>query len=83
MNTAFLLMAQFETPLIPIAKVGEFLGMSEHQINVQASKHLLPFPVIKLSESQKAPRFVRIEDLASHIDQQAEKAKTVWKRNQL
>jgi hypothetical protein len=79
----FLLMAQFETPLIPIAKVGEFLGMSEHQINAQASKHLLPFPVIKLSDSQKAPRFVRIEDLATHIDSQAEKAKTVWKRNQL
>ena len=84
MNTAFALMACYQKPLIPLETVGaDYLGLGKREVNEQAARNKLPFPAIRLTDSAKAPRFVRIEDLANWIDQQAEQAQQSWQRSQI
>ncbi|QZA76468.1 pyocin activator PrtN family protein [Deefgea tanakiae] len=53
--------ACYQKPLIPLETVGaDYLGLGK--VNEQAARN--PFPAIRLTDSAKAPRFVRIEDLA-------------------
>lgn len=84
MNTMIALMACYQNPLIPLETVGaDYLGLGKREVNEQAARNKLPFPVIRLTNSSKAPRFVRIEDLAKWIDQSAEVAQQSWKQSQL
>jgi hypothetical protein len=79
MKTAYLLMAEFETPLIPLVLVAEkYLMMSERKAKGLASVQKLPFPVLRGSESQKSGWFVHVEDLSNYLDDQREKAKRTW-----
>lgn len=82
MNTAFALMACYQNALIPLETVGtDYLGLGKREVNEQAARNKLPFPVIRLTDSVKAPRFVRIEDLAKWIDQQATLAQKQWEQS--
>lgn len=84
MNTAFSLMACHQRALIPLETVGsDYLGLGKREVNEQAARNRLPFPVIRLTESIKAPRFVRIEDLAKWIDHQADIAQQSWQQRQI
>lgn len=84
MNTVMLLLATYQSPLIPLETVGkDFLGLGKREVNEQAARNALPFTVIRLTESCKSPRFVRVSDLAAHIDRQAELAGISWQRSKI
>ncbi len=79
MKTAFLLLAQYEKPLIPLKEISEvYFGCAPGTAQKKASSGSLPLPIVRLSKSQKSPLFVHINDLAEFIDQQTEKAREEW-----
>lgn len=82
-RTAFLLLAQYEQPLIPLETVAaDHLCLSERVARERAAANALPFPTMRLGGSQKAPRMVHVDDLAKWIDQEREAARKAWERSQ-
>ncbi len=80
MNTIFLLLAEFETGIIPLDDLAEkYLGLNPAQARRRAARQALPFPVHRAIGSQKAPWLVNAQDFARHLDQQREAAKIEWK----
>nr|WP_294864386.1 pyocin activator PrtN family protein [uncultured Pseudogulbenkiania sp.] len=83
-RTAFLLMAQYEKPLIPLeSAAADFLGISARLAKERAATGTLPFPTMRLTDSQKAPRLVHVDDLAKWIDETREDARKQWERSQV
>lgn len=83
-RTAFLLMAQYEKPLIPLeAAAADFLDISPRLAKERAAAGTLPFPTMRLADSQKAPRFVHVDDLAKWIDETRADARKQWERSQV
>ncbi|WP_187650766.1 pyocin activator PrtN family protein [Xenorhabdus indica] len=75
MNTAFLLLAEFETSQIPLSSIAErYLSMSPGTAERKANEGKLNIPTYKLTDSQKSPRIVHVNDLAAYIDKQRELA---------
>ncbi|KLU14098.1 MULTISPECIES: pyocin activator PrtN family protein [Xenorhabdus] len=75
MNTTFLLMAEFETSQIPLSAIAErYLKMSPGTAERKANEGKLNIPTYKLTDSQKSPRIVHVNDLAAYIDEQRELA---------
>lgn len=84
MNTAFLLMAQYERTALPLNEISEeYFGLSPEEANRRAKLNRLPVPTFQLVQSQKSPRLVHIEDLAKHIDTQRSEARTSWEKSQI
>lgn len=76
MNTVFLLMAEFNTPTIPLSQIAEkYLGMTIATANKKANCGELALPSFRLDQGQKAPRIVHIQDLADYIDEKRLEAK--------
>lgn len=76
MNTVFLLMAEFNTPTIPLSQIAErYLGMKPETANKKANLGQLDIPTFRLDDGQKAPRIVHVKDLADFIDKKREEAK--------
>lgn len=83
-RTAFLLMAQYEKPLIPLElAAADFLQISTRLAKERAAAGTLPFPTMRLADSQKAPRFVHVDDLAKWIDDSRAEARKQWERSQV
>ncbi|HIB1682310.1 TPA: pyocin activator PrtN family protein [Salmonella enterica subsp. enterica serovar Muenchen] len=83
MNTMFLLMAEFETPTIPLSEIAErYLGMKPSTADKKASCGDLPLPTFRIGNTQKAPRMVHVSDLAEYIDNQRKEAKKELKHFQ-
>ncbi len=78
--TLNLLTATYGTnPLIPIELIAEqILGLSIATAKRKASNFELPFPTIRLTNSQKSPYVVHIQDLANFIDKITAEAKCNW-----
>ncbi|MBI6550125.1 pyocin activator PrtN family protein [Xenorhabdus lircayensis] len=75
MNTALLLMAEFETSQIPLSDIAvRYLKMSPGTAERKANEGKLDIPTYKLNNSQKSPRIVHVNDLAAYIDQQRARA---------
>ncbi len=71
-------------PLIQLDEIAEeFLKMSVATARRKANNCELPFPVVRLSKSQKSPYVVHISELASYIDRLAEHASARWEKFQL
>ncbi len=84
MNTAYALLARFETPTVPLERIcEEFFGMKKEKAYERAALNELPVPTFRAAESQKAPRLVHIEDLARWLDQQRAKARKEWDKSQV
>ena len=80
MKTSFLLLAQYEKPLIPLKEISEeYFGCAPVTAQKKASSGNLPLPIVRLGESQKSPLFVHINDLAEFIDQRVEEAREEWR----
>lgn len=78
LNTVFLLMAEYETPHIPLEDVcKKYLGMEYRQACRLATVQKLPIPAFRTG-SQKSPWLVNIEDLAKYLDQMNAEARKVW-----
>ena len=69
-TTATLLAAKFQNqPLISLVDVaGEYLGLTPSTAKRKARVNDLPFPVLRLSDSQKAPWLVKFEHFASTLN---------------
>lgn len=80
MNTLFLLMAQFNSPAVPVDRCASYFGLSEREAMNRAALNKLPIPAFRLRDSQKAPMMLHVEDLAMFIDRQRASASNVWEK---
>ena len=79
MNTAFGLMARFDSPTVHLKDIcKEFFGITPHTAEVQAKAGKLPIPVFKLRQSEKSPTMVHVDELGNWIDSQRAKARENW-----
>jgi hypothetical protein len=78
--TMYLLMAEFGSRMmIPLEELAKsVLGMSINTAKRRAKSCELPFPTVKLNESQKAPYLVSIQDLANYIEDRCTSARIEW-----
>jgi len=84
-NTKMMLASIFGmNPLISLEEVcGEFLSLSYNTALRKARVNELPFPVLRLGDSQKSPWMVNIDDLAEFVDHTSRVARSEWKRAQI
>lgn len=68
MNTAFLLMAQFEKTIIPARDVAKIFDVSEVTLLRKIGKGEIALPLIRLENSREGAKGVHISDLAAYID---------------
>lgn len=73
--TLSLLFLKFGDAVIKLQDALEYTSFKTvNEANRAASEGRLPFPAFRLSDSQKAERFVSIHDLAQHIDVKREES---------
>jgi len=71
MNTAESLKEQFGAIHPKLTDVASYyLNQSEDTSTNNAAKGLIPFPIFKVSESNKAPWIVDVRELAKWLDEQ-------------
>ncbi|MER9450119.1 pyocin activator PrtN family protein [Mesorhizobium sp. M0254] len=78
MNTAFLLLAQYNgAAIIPIAAVCRdyFQHLTPQQFARKTTEGEIDLPVVRIENSQKAAKGVHLVDLAAWIDKRREAAK--------
>jgi hypothetical protein len=80
MNTFFVLMAEYGQATIEVSKCAAKFGLSPKTAADKANRHALPVPCFRLEDSQKAPMFVHVSDLAEWIDKRRSAANDEWKR---
>lgn len=81
MNTAFALLARFESPTVKLEDIcEEFFGMGRDKAYQHAALNNLPVPTFRASDSQKAPRLIHVDDLAKWLDEQRATARQEWER---
>jgi hypothetical protein len=82
MNTAFLLMAQYQKAILPLSDICvAYFGCAKHTADQKAKAGTLPVPAFKCGTGQKGPYMVSINDLAQLIDERREAAKADWVGN--
>lgn len=71
LNTAFLLMAQYETAVIPADRVCKdyFSHLTLDQFIRKCSSADISLPLVRIAESQKCAKGVHLQDLADYIDE--------------
>lgn len=78
MNTAFLLMAQYNgQAIIPVDRVcaDYFAHLTPEKFLRKAMAGDIDLPVVRMETSQKAARGIHLADLASYLDEQRRRAK--------
>lgn len=77
--TTWMLMAEFETPVIELKDCLHHLDYETiGEANRAARTGKLPLPVFRTSKSKRGSYKVHLEDLANMIDKQREKAMNSW-----
>ncbi|ABN63095.1 pyocin activator PrtN family protein [Shewanella sp. SP1S1-7] len=75
-NTAFLLMAQFNKVIVPLDQISkEYFGLEPRTAANYAKAGRLPLAAFRTSNSNKAPWMVNVTDLAEYLDKQRDAAK--------
>ncbi|MBW3139506.1 pyocin activator PrtN family protein [Ferrimonas balearica] len=68
---------------VPLSEIcEEMFGLSEATARRKAQSDSLPVPVARLDDSQKSPWFVSVSDLAMHVNQCFENARSEWLKQQ-
>lgn len=78
MNTAFLLMAQYNgAAIIPLERVcaDYFSHLTPEKMKMKVAAGQIDLPLVQLERSQKSARGVHINDLAAYLDSQHAAAK--------
>ncbi|ABE56549.1 conserved hypothetical protein [Shewanella denitrificans OS217] len=76
MNTAFLLMAQFNKAIVPLDEICKtYFGLESRTAQNYAKAGRLPVAAFRTGSSNKAPWLVNITDLAEYLDKQRDAAK--------
>ena len=79
MNTAFILMAQYNgLVIIPLERVctDYFSHLTPEKMKLKVATGDIDLPLVRLESSQKSARGVHLNDLAAYLDAQHLKAKT-------
>ena len=79
MNTAFLLLAQYEgQAVIPIERVCQdyFSHLTPVKLVAKISSGDIAIPLVRIENSQKCAKGVHLQDLASYLDARTEAART-------
>ena len=78
MNTIFLLLAQYQTLIIPIEQVCEhyFRHLTPEKLLRKTTSGEIDLPIVRIEKSQKSSRGVHLEDLARYLDEQRRRALT-------
>lgn len=79
MNTAFLLLAQYEgQAVIPIDRVCQdyFSHLTPVKLVAKISAGDIAIPLVRIENSQKCAKGVHLQDLASYLDARTEAART-------
>lgn len=80
MKTVFLLMAEFNSPTIPLEQIREkYFNLSKAEAERKAKRHDLPVPAFRTG-GQRSPWFVHVEDLANWIDELQAKQRENWRK---
>ncbi len=77
MNTAFLLMAQYNgQAIIPLERVcaDYFCHLTPDKLQRKVANGEVDLPVVRIEGSQKAAKGVHLTDLAAYLDEQRRKA---------
>ncbi|MCQ4245589.1 Pyocin activator protein PrtN [Stutzerimonas decontaminans] len=77
MNTAFLLMAQYNgQAIIPLERVcaDYFSHLTPDKLQRKVATGEVDLPVVRIEGSQKAAKGVHLSDLAAYLDEQRRKA---------
>lgn len=78
MNTAFLLMAQYNgSAIIPVEKVCKdyFSHLTPEKFVRKVSLGEIAIPLVRMEQSQKCAKGVHLQDLAEYLDQRRAAAK--------
>lgn len=78
MNTAFLLLAQYDgMVIIPLERVCSdyFSHLTPEKLKMKVAAGDIDLPLVAIEKSQKAARGVHLNDLAAYLDAQHRKAK--------
>lgn len=78
MNTAFLLMAQYDgRAIIPadIVRADYFPHLTIEKFLRKISSAEIPLPLVRIEASQKSARGVHLQDLADYLDKRRDAAK--------
>ena len=80
MKTAVILLIKYESPTVPLVDVcNDYFGLDVKAAKERALNQQLPVPVFRMTNSQKSPWLIHINDLAAYIDSQAELARKDFK----
>ena len=78
MNTAFLLMAQYNgAAIIPLERVCSdyFSHLTPEKMKMKVATGQIDLPLVQMERSQKSARGVHLSDLAAYLDSQHRSAK--------
>jgi Pyocin activator protein PrtN len=78
MNTAFLLMAQYNgAAIIPLERVcaDYFSHLTPEKMKLKVASGQIDLPLVQMERSQKSARGVHLSDLASYLDSQHSRAR--------
>lgn len=78
MNTAFLLLAQYDgMAIIPLDRVccDYFSHLTPEKLKMKIAAGDIDLPLVAIEKSQKAARGIHLNDLAAYLDAQHQKAK--------
>lgn len=78
MNTLFMLMAQYEKPVVPLEECCDSLGYSYSTARRMASQGTFPVPLIQSHEGRKTRYQVHLQDLADYFDRKREEARKLF-----
>lgn len=71
MKTAFILMAQYQTAIIPAERVAkDYFHLTADKFIRKALAGDIPLPLVRMEQSQKSARGVHLADLAAYLDRQ-------------
>jgi hypothetical protein len=79
MNTAFLLMAQYDAmAIIPLERVcaDYFSHLTPEKMKMKVAAGEIDLLLVKMESSQKSARGVHLNDLAAYLDEQHSKARS-------
>lgn len=77
MNTLWQLMAKYETPAVPVAQVCAdfFAPLTLPKFLAKTSNGEIPLPIVRMTDTQKSPKYVNLTDLAKYIDDRTDAAR--------
>lgn len=82
-DTETALLERFKSPTVPLGAIcDEYFGMKVPWAHQQAKMNMLPIPTFRMTDSRKAPRLVKLSDLAAYIDTKSAEARRDWRASQ-